>query len=119
MKKILSILVLLTLCGIFNFCSAQDIWIGEDSKGNYWAMSETLEVFIDEDGCEADYCDIDFKIVSSNKKYKIYHCRIWSSGSYKINNENMQEPKKYPHVMYKLYKFTLDRIRNGDFIYRH
>jgi len=119
MKKILSVIAFVIYAGIFNFCSAADIWIGEDSKGIYYAMSETLEVFIDEYDCEADYCDIDFKIVSLNGKYEIYHCKMWSDGGYKINNGNMQEPKKYPHVMYKLYKFTLDRIRSGNFVYRH
>ena len=30
MKKIFSALVLLTLCGIFNFCSAQDVWFATE-----------------------------------------------------------------------------------------
>lgn len=34
MKKIISALVLLTLCGIFNFCSAKDVWVYNYPNGN-------------------------------------------------------------------------------------
>ena len=104
---------------IFNYSlekvEAKDIWLGEDYSGVYWAMGETFEHLIDEEGNESDFCEIDFKIVSKNGNYRIFHCIMWSNGSYKIDNGEMRRPKQSPHPMYNLYIYTLNRIRNGDF----
>ena len=47
MKKIFSFSILMIICGIFNFCSAKDIWIDSgEFRGNpvdYYIISETYE----------------------------------------------------------------------------
>ena len=113
MKKILSAVIMFCVMIFSANCQAKDIYLGETLEGTYWAISESFEHFIDEWGCEADFCEIDFKIVPfGEEKYKIHHCLMWSSGDYVINDGIKEDAKKSPHPMYNLYQYTLKRI-NG------
>lgn len=117
-KRLFSVVII--FCAIFFNLSAgkvqaRDVYMGENYNGTYWAISESLEHGIDECGDEDDFCEIDFKIVSRYGNYSIYHCKMWSDGGYRINNGEKHEPEQYPHPMYHLYRYTLDRIQRGDF----
>ena len=110
MKKILSAVIVFCMMIFSANCSAKDVYLGKTLEGTYWAISESLEHY---DGY--DYCEIDFKVVHNDKKYKIYHCQMWSSGYYLIDNETVKKYSKYPHPMYNLYRYTVDRINSGDY----
>lgn len=42
MKKFLSALVFVIVCGIFNFCSAQDIWFYKSGKTDFYFSTDNI-----------------------------------------------------------------------------
>ena len=111
MKKICAAVIVFCVIIFSANCQAKDFYLGETLEGTYWAISESLE-HTDGD----DYCEIKFKIVDFvDRKYKIYHCLMQSNGDYIINDGIRENAKSYPHPMYNLYKYTLNRINSGDY----
>ena len=94
--------------------SAQDVWLDDDFDGNgYWAIAETFDYIRG-----ADYCDIDYKITFYTGDVKFFHCRMWSSGNYCIDNKyrgHINARGMGTNAFVKLYAYTKNRINSGEY----
>lgn len=88
MKKFLSALVFVIVCGIFNFCSAYDYYVGNYKGAEKYLMTETIQK-VEENYGNEKIIDFYFKVKAVYKdsvQIDDYHCDFPSGiGFFEVN----------------------------------
>lgn len=95
MKKILSAFVFVIVCGIFNFCSAADYYVGNYKGAEKYLMTETISKVRTDYSDHTSVIDFYFKVKAVyNNSVQIdeYHCDFPSGlGFFEVNGVRIKD----------------------------
>ncbi|MBR5914536.1 MAG: hypothetical protein IKZ58_09270 [Selenomonadaceae bacterium] len=93
MKKFLSALVFVIVCGIFNFCSAYDYYVGNYKGAEKYLMTETIKKIEEHYSDHTSGIDFYFKVKAVYKdsvQIDDYHCDFpGGEGFFEVNGKRV------------------------------